>query len=166
MLTGGVLNPSALHFRCSKIIFSPQPLRLFNTHLYSLKPNTIALRVLFWITATFFSPQTLSNMSSGSDFPDILALSKLPGFENFPLQMPPTGVSPNLVNPESRAYQYYIAAAMCYVLIVIFASIRFYTCFSAARRMLAFDCGYMFKHLITYIGADFDLDAYVLGLVG
>ena len=53
-------------------------------------------------------------------------LANIPGFENFPLQPAPPGVTPNFINPVSNAYQVDIVSTVCLVLIFVFAGIRFY----------------------------------------
>lgn len=44
---------------------------------------------------------------------------------DYPTQSPPPGVTPNFTNPYSVAYQVYITASLCIILMVVFSVIRF-----------------------------------------
>jgi hypothetical protein len=46
-------------------------------------------------------------------------------FLAYPTEVPPPGVTPNFINPYSTAYQIYITAGVCIVLILGFSLIRF-----------------------------------------
>jgi hypothetical protein len=49
----------------------------------------------------------------------------LSGLLNFPIQVPPPGVTANFDNPDSIAFQVYITAGVCIPLIVAFSITRF-----------------------------------------
>ena len=49
-----------------------------------------------------------------------------PSIELRPAAPPPPGVTPNFIDPLSRAYQVYVAAGVCLPLMLISASLRFY----------------------------------------
>jgi hypothetical protein len=44
---------------------------------------------------------------------------------DYPTQAPPPGVTPNFNNPHSIAYQVYITAGFCIILMLVFSLIRF-----------------------------------------
>ena len=60
--------------------------------------------------------------------------------QNEPLEPPPPGVGPNLVNPQSRAYEIYVAASVCLPLIAIFATMRIYARVGILKRWTWDDC--------------------------
>jgi hypothetical protein len=43
---------------------------------------------------------------------------------DYPTQAPPPGVTPNFNNPHSIAYQVYITAGFCIILMIVFSLIR------------------------------------------
>lgn len=57
----------------------------------------------------------------------------------YPIETPPPGISPNLVNPDSNAYQVYITAGVCIPLMLIFAFIRFVSIGYAHRKVTMAD---------------------------
>lgn len=50
-----------------------------------------------------------------------------PALAKYPLALPPPGVIPNFVNPESHAYQLIITVAVCLSLVVVAVFMRLYT---------------------------------------
>ncbi len=62
------------------------------------------------------------------------------------LATPPPSVIPNMVNPESRAWQVYVTAAICGILVLLFNIIQIYTRFFIMKRIWFDDC----KLLIAY----------------
>jgi hypothetical protein len=57
----------------------------------------------------------------------------------FPIQAPPPGVTPNFVNPDSSAYQIYITAAVCIVLMLFFTVARLVAKISLRQKFLLGD---------------------------
>lgn len=71
------------------------------------------------------------------------SLPNISDWGHISLQAPPQGVVPNFVNPENRAYQLHAVAAVCLLLIAIFAAIRFYAkTFLLRSRRTWDDCIY------------------------
>jgi hypothetical protein len=59
---------------------------------------------------------------------------------NEPLSAPPPGERPNLIHPESRASEIYIAASIGLPLILLFGGLRFYAKFVINRKTSWDDC--------------------------
>lgn len=58
---------------------------------------------------------------------------------DYPIQPPPKGVTPNFVNPESTAYQVYITAGVCLVLMMVFSLTRLLSKLYVGPRSIKFD---------------------------
>ena len=69
--------------------------------------------------------------------------------QNEPLAPPPPGIVPNLVDPETRAYEIYVAASVCLPLIAIFATMRIYARVIILKRWTWDDCENIVMPLMT-----------------
>ena len=67
---------------------------------------------------------------------------------------PPPGITPNFINPPSRAYQVYITAGISLPLMLLFAALRFYATVFLLRSRTKADlvCALGLAAGITYIG--------------
>lgn len=63
-----------------------------------------------------------------------------------PALPPPPGVTSNLTHAKSRASAVYIAAGVCFPLILVFAALRFYAKVTIMRR-IKWDDGELNRHL-------------------
>lgn len=62
-------------------------------------------------------------------------MDKVPDIWDMPAGVPPPGVIPNFINPESRVSMIDVSAAVCLPLLIIFAGSRLYAkAFVVKRR--------------------------------
>ena len=69
-----------------------------------------------------------------------MVLEQMPDFENFSFQTPPPDTESNFQNPDSSAPQLYIGAGACFILLAMFASLRFYARLSIIQKTSICDC--------------------------
>lgn len=70
--------------------------------------------------------------------------------QNEPIEPPPPGVVPNLVDPESRAHEIYVATSVCLPLIVLFATMRVYARVAIQKKWTWDDCKILIMPLMTF----------------
>ena len=61
---------------------------------------------------------------------------------HFPALPPPPGVTPNFINPQSRALMVIVTSVLCLVLIILISLMRFYTNLWIKKSLKADDSTY------------------------
>ena len=61
---------------------------------------------------------------------------------HFPALAPPTGVTPNFINPQSQALMVIVTSILCLVLIILISLLRFYTNLWIKKSLKADDSKY------------------------
>lgn len=61
---------------------------------------------------------------------------------HFPALVPPVGVTPNFINPQSQALMVIVTSILCLVLIILISLLRFYTNLWIKKSLKADDSQY------------------------
>lgn len=64
----------------------------------------------------------------------------------FPALVPPAGVTPNFINPQSQALMVIVTSILCLVLIIFISLLRFYTNLWIKKSLKADDSRFQQAH--------------------